>query len=96
MAFYDLGKFSSKEQFDTKKYNHWVIDVQGAELDVFKGATKNLNFCDSITVEVSTENFYEKGSKYQDVKEFLNKFNFKVKIDPKRNHEDVTFIKNNN
>ena len=29
-----------------------------------------------------------KGSKYQDVKEFLNKFNFKVKIDPKRNHED--------
>lgn len=91
-----LDDFLEKNYIDTKKYNHWVIDVQGAELDVFKGATKNLNFCDSITVEVSTENFYEKGSKYQDVKEFLNKFNFKVKIDPKRNHEDVTFIKNNN
>ena len=85
--------FLDKNNIDTKKFNHWVIDVQGAELDVFKGANKNLNFCDSITVEVSTENFYEKGSKYQDVKEFLNNFNFKVKIDPRRNHEDVTFVK---
>ena len=69
------------------------MDIDQKKLDVFNGANKNLNFCDSITVEVSTENFYEKRSKYQDVKEFLNKFNFKVKIDPKRNHEDVTFVK---
>ena len=55
----------------------------------------SLKFCDSITVEVSTENFYEKGSKYDDVKEFLNDINFKVIKDPKRNHEDVVFIKNN-
>jgi hypothetical protein len=45
-------------------------------------------------VEVSTEDFYEKGSKYADVKEFLNDLNFKVIKDPKRNHEDVIFIRN--
>ena len=39
-----LDDFLEKNYIDTKKYNHWVIDVQGAELDVFKGATKNLKF----------------------------------------------------
>ena len=84
-----------KYDIDIKKFNHWIIDVQGAELEVLKGAINSLKFCDSITVEVSTENFYEKGSKYDDVKEFLNDINFKVIKDPKRNHEDVVFIKNN-
>ena len=84
-----------KHDIDIKKFNHWIIDVQGAELEVLKGAINSLKFCDSITVEVSTENFYEKGSKYDDVKEFLNEINFKVIKDPKRNHEDVVFIKNN-
>ena len=55
-----LDDFLDKNNIDTKKFNHWVIDVQGAEIDVFKGANKNLNFCDSITVEVSTENFMKK------------------------------------
>lgn len=84
-----------KYDIDIKKFNHWIIDVQGAELDVLKGAINSLKFCDSITVEVSTENFYEKGSKYDDVKKFLKDKNFKVIKDPKRNHEDVVFIKNN-
>ena len=83
-----------KNDIDIKKFNHWIIDVQGAELEVFKGAINSLKFCHSITVEVSTEDFYEKGSKYNDVKEFLNKLNFKVTKDPKRNHEDVIFIRN--
>lgn len=84
-----------KYDIDIKKFNHWIIDVQGAELEVLKGAINSLKFCDSITVEVSTENFYEKGSKYDDVKKFLKDKNFKVIKDPKRNHEDVVFIKNN-
>ena len=83
-----------KNSIDIKKFNHWVIDVQGAELEVLKGSVESLKFCDSITVEVSTENFYKEGSKFNDVNEFLNKFNFKVTKDPKRNHEDVIFIRN--
>ena len=26
-----------EKNIDIKKYNHWVIDVQGAELEVLKG-----------------------------------------------------------
>lgn len=85
-----------KKKIDIKKFNHWVIDVQGAELEVLKGSIESIKFCNSITVEVSTENFYEQGSKFNDVKEFLNKFNFRVLKDPKRNHEDVIFIRNDN
>lgn len=83
-----------ENNIDIKKYNHWVIDVQGAELEVLKGSIESIKLCNSITVEVSTENFYVEGSKFNEVKELLNKFNFKIKKDPKRNHEDVVFIRN--
>ena len=82
-----------ENNIDIKKYNHWVIDVQGAELEVLKGSIESIKLCNSITVEVSTENFYVE-SKFNEVKELLNKFNFKIKKDPKRNHEDVVFIRN--
>ena len=91
---YTLDDLILKNNIDIKKFNHWVIDVQGAELEVLKGSVESIKFCNSITVEVSTENFYEEGSKFNDVKEFLNKFNFKITKVPKRNHEDVNFIRN--
>ncbi len=91
---YTLDDLILKNNIDIKKFNHWVIDVQGAELEVLKGSVESIKFCNSITVEVSTENFYEEGSKFNDVKEFLNKFNFKFTKDPKRNHEDVIFVRN--
>ena len=83
-----------ENNIEIKKFNHWIIDVQGAELEVLKGALNALKFCDSITVEVSTEGFYDKGSKYNEVKEFLNDLDFKATKDPKRNHEDVVFVRN--
>ena len=82
-----------ENDIDIKKFNHWIIDVQGAELAVLEGARKSLKHCETITVEVSTEDFYEKGSKYNEVKEFLGDMNYKVIKDPKRNHEDVIFIR---
>ena len=82
-----------ENNIDIKKYNHWVIDVQGAELAVLEGATKSLKHCETIAVEVSTEDFYEMGSRYNEVKEFLSDMNYKVIKDPKRNHEDVIFIR---
>ena len=91
---YTLDDLILKNSIDIKKFNHWVIDVQGAELEVLKGSIESIKLCNSITVEVSTENFYKEGSKFNDVNEFLNKFNFKVTKDPKRNHEDVIFIRN--
>ena len=40
------------------------IDVQGAELDVLKGSVNFLKTCNSIYIEVSTENFYQNGIQY--------------------------------
>ena len=73
-----------KNNIDIKKFNHWVIDVQGAELEVLKGSIDSLKFCDSIVIEVSTEKFYNNGSKFQDVKKILSNYNFEIIKEPKR------------
>lgn len=82
-----------KNNIDIKKFNHWVIDVQGAELEVLKGSIESIKFCNSITVEISTENFYQNGSSFDKVKQFLENQNFKVVRHPIKNHEDVVFIR---
>lgn len=84
-----------EKNIDAKKFNHWVIDVQGAELDVLKGSINSLKFCKSLVVEISTEKFYENGSIFHDVKKLLNSLNFTNNKEPSRNHEDILFIKNN-
>ena len=85
-----------KNNIDIKKFNHWVIDVQGAELEVLKGSINSLKFCNSIVIEVSTEKFYNNGSKFQDVKKILSNYNFNIVNEPKRNHEDVIFVRKDN
>ena len=84
-----------ENNIDINKFNHWIIDVQGAELDVLKGSINSLKLCKSIVVEISTEKFYENGSIFYDVKKLLNSLNFTNIKEPTRNHEDILFIKNN-
>lgn len=88
-----LDNFVLKKNINLKKFNHWVIDVQGAELYVLQGSKNSLNFCESLTVEISTENFYEKGSSFEEVKKFLIDQKFRITKDPQRNHEDVVFVR---
>jgi FkbM family methyltransferase len=45
-------------------YSHWIIDVQGSELLVLRGAGNLLTFCHSITIEVSTRETYVNGAKF--------------------------------
>ena len=59
-----------ENNIDIKKYNHWVIDVQGAELEVLKGSNESIKLCNSITVEVSTEDFYERDLNLMRLKNF--------------------------
>jgi len=87
-----LDNLISLQKLNLENFNHWVVDVQGAELEVLKGAKNSLKFCRSITIEVSTENFYENGSTYSSIKEYLNTLNFKVLGEPTRNHEDIIFV----
>ena len=53
------------------KYTHWVVDVQGAELEVLKGAGKLLDYCYSLEVEVTSRDLYRGGANAQEVINFL-------------------------
>ena len=87
-----LDKIFNKKKI--KDYNHWVIDVQGAELDVFKGAGELLNLPTSIEVEVSTREEYLGGAKYRELKDFLRDFGFLPLWDPEdKSHENIIFVK---
>jgi FkbM family methyltransferase len=64
-------------ELDLTNFNFINIDVQGAELDVFKGAEKTLENIDYIMSEINIDNVYKKCSKLWDLDEFLNKYKFK-------------------
>lgn len=79
---------------DLKGFKLWVIDVQGAELDVLLGAGDLLNICNLLLVEVSTREVYSNGTKWLDLKRYLNDAGFIEMITPGPNHHsDVLFIR---
>lgn len=71
---------------DIEKHDHWVIDVQGAELLVLKGAGMLLERCKSLFVEVSLVEYYVGGARFLELVEFLEGFGFKPLWTP-----DTTF-----
>jgi FkbM family methyltransferase len=77
-------------------YPHWVIDVQGAELEVLKGAGKLLDYCYSLEVEVTARdiNYYEGGASIQEVINFLKLKGFTNLQDHERiTHGNLIFIR---
>lgn len=67
-----------------KNINHidllW-IDVQGMELNIFKSLREKIKSIDYIYTEVSSKEFYEGSGSYNDIKEYLGMFGFKLIID---------------
>lgn len=63
--------------FDRSLYNMINIDVQGYELEVFKGAVKTLEFIDLIYTEVNTEEVYKGCALMSDLDSFLGTFGFR-------------------
>ena len=88
-----LDTFVEINKIDIKNYNHWIIDVQGSELQFFKGSINSLKNCDSINVEISTGEIYKEGSAWKDVRGLLNNFGFKSTKEPNQNHMDILFIR---
>ena len=62
----------------SKNYNFINIDVQGFELEVFKGAEKTLENVDYIISEINRAEVYKDCSKIQDLYLFLSKFGFQL------------------
>ena len=74
--------------------SHWVIDVQGAELEVLKGAGALLRFCSTLEVEGSNYEVYKSAPLLQSIEEFLNEAGFiRLLAVPPRFHGDVIFVR---
>jgi FkbM family methyltransferase len=55
------------------------LDVQGFEVEVFKGATKALQLCRWVLCEVSFQEFYKGQCRFSDVTCFLSRHGFEVR-----------------
>ena len=79
---------------DLANYQHWVVDVQGAELFVLKGAGKLIQNCKSLLVEVSTSQVYRGGVLWEELVNCLSDFDL-MPLWQRGNlsHENIIFIK---
>ena len=75
-----------------REYDYWVVDVQGAEIEVLKGAGDLLKCCRYLQVEISQEKFYEGGAQFEDLRDFLESRSFVPMWLPSKPHEEVIFL----
>jgi FkbM family methyltransferase len=73
-------------------FNHWIVDLQGAELLALKGGLDSLKHCRSLVVETSTVEVYEGGAQWLDVKALLEEHGF-VPAWEACGHMDVLFLR---
>ena len=76
------------------KYEHVVIDVQGAELKVLRGFGDLLYSVKSMKLEVSTYEVYKGGATYLEIKQYLTDYGFFPLWEPlKHSHTDIIFMR---
>lgn len=63
---------------DLENFNFINIDVQGYELEVFKGAEKTLEKIQYIMTEINRDELYKGCVQIQELTEFLSKFGFEL------------------
>lgn len=88
-----LDTILAKNKINPSEYDHWEVDLQGAELLAFKGAEHSLNFCNSISVEVSKIKYYEGGVLWDELVKWLGTKKFYPTETPEENHTEVLFKK---
>lgn len=81
--------------FDKRKYNMLVMDVQGFELEVLRGSLGTLGEIDYIYCEVNRDEVYEKCAKVWELDTWLHDFGFtRVETSWAGNWGDSIYIKN--
>lgn len=68
--------YFSNSKNKTKKFNLINIDVQGYELEVFKGSENTLENIDYIITEINRDYLYEECVLVDELDNYLNKFKF--------------------
>lgn len=61
---------------EKEKYNFINVDVQGYELEVFKGSSEFLNHIDYIMTEVNRDEVYKNCVRIEELDNFLSNYNF--------------------
>jgi FkbM family methyltransferase len=78
---------------DISEFDFWVIDTQGAELEVLKGSRELLkSCCRYLYLEVSNNTEYLGGAEYKEIQTFLRSNGFVAAWDFSGFHGDVLFI----
>mgnify|MGYP003645137847 FL=1 len=72
-----LDKYIVENDISLDDFNFIMIDVQGYELEVFKGATETLRSIDYIFTEVNFVDVYEDCAKVNELDEVLGEYGFK-------------------
>ncbi len=88
-----LDTLLKNENISSKDYNHWVLDLQGAELLALKGGEESLKNCKSLHIEVSQKQFYDNGNLWLDIKKWLNERGFQNYKEPEMDEEDILFVR---
>lgn len=88
LSQYPHIQFNSTEEVDMCRlddlklpldgFNFINIDVQGYELEVFRGAEKTLNQVDYIMSEINRDEVYENCARIEQLKEFLLPYGFEL------------------
>lgn len=73
----EMDLLDNIEKITEKKYNFINVDVQGYELEVFKGAKETLKNIDAIISEVNRAEVYENCPMVEELDEFLAPYGFK-------------------
>ena len=71
-----LDSFIEERDIDLSNYNFINIDVQGYELEVFKGAKKTLETIDYVYAEVNRDEVYENCARVEELDSFLSEYGF--------------------
>ena len=68
-----LDNLIKDKNIKISRFNHWILDIQGAELLALKGSKKSLKYCKSIQIEISKKEYYKNGVSWKNIKKFLKK-----------------------
>lgn len=72
-----LDTLIKTKNIDIKNYNMLNIDVQGYELEVFRGAENTLNSIDCVYTEVNRDEVYEGCPMVEEIDGFLSNYGLK-------------------
>lgn len=88
-----LDSMFAANTLDAESYDHWVVDLQGAEKLALQGAGNVLKACRSLLIEVSTAEVYQNAVLWPELAAWLDEQGFVPLWQPAKQHDDILFVR---